>query len=139
MLLVPATNAPDGFEPLDAPGPFSDLIGPMFTRASDGATVVALRAEERHANAGGSVHGGLLATLCDIAVGQAVRSAADELSAAATVSLTTDYLAPARPGTWLQARATVEKLGGRLAFADCSLTADGREVVRARAVFSVLD
>lgn len=139
ILLVAATDPPDGFEPLDAPGPFSDLVGPMFTCVRDGATVVALRSAERHANAGGAVHGGLLATLCDIAVGQAVRTAADELSAAATVSLTTDYLAPARPGAWLQARAAVEKLGGRLAFADCSLTADGREVVRARAVFSVLD
>ncbi len=80
------------------------------------------------------------ATLCDLAVGYAVRAQADDdISGAATVSLTTDYMAPARPGAWLEARARVEKLGSRLAFADCAVTADGREVVRARAVFSVLD
>jgi acyl-coenzyme A thioesterase 13 len=135
-----AAPPPDGFAPLDAPGPFSELVGPLYARAADGGTaVVGLRAEERHANPAGTVHGGLLATLCDVAVGQAVRSAADELSAAATVSLTTDYLAPASPGVWLEASVEVEKLGGRLAFADCSVTADGAEVVRARAVFSVLD
>ena len=55
----------------------------------------------------------------------------------ATVSLTTDYLRPAPSGAWLEARTAVERMGGRLAFADCSVTADGREAVRARAVFAV--
>jgi len=114
---------------------FTDLVGPF----EPGDGVLRVRAEERHANDNGTVHGGLLATLCDNAVGAAVRAEADELSAAATVSLTVDYLAPARPGELLEARTEIEKLGGRLAFADCSITADGREVVRARAVFSVLD
>jgi len=133
------TDPPAGFEPVEAPGRFAELIGPLFARADGETTVLGLRSEERHANVNGSVHGGLLATLCDMAVGWAVRAEADEISAAATVSLTTDYLAPAAPGAWLEARSTVEKLGGRLAFADCSVTADGHEIVRARAVFSVLD
>ncbi|MGI8557624.1 MAG: PaaI family thioesterase [Solirubrobacteraceae bacterium] len=50
-----------------------------------------------------------------------------------------DASPPAQLGTWLEARARVEKLGGRLAFAHCSVTADDHKVVRARAVFSVLD
>jgi acyl-coenzyme A thioesterase 13 len=126
---------PDGFAELDDTGPFGEHIGPLFARDD----VLGLRAEDRHANGAGTVHGGLLATLCDTAVGRAVRAEADEISAAATVSLTADFLAPAKPGQWLEARTEVERLGGRLAFADCSVTADGQEVVRARAVFSVLD
>jgi uncharacterized protein (TIGR00369 family) len=114
---------------------FTELVGPLEHEGN----VTRLRTEERHANASGAVHGGLLATLCDTAVGHAVRAEADEISGAVTVSLTVDYLAPAKPGTTLEAHTEVEKLGGRLAFADCSVTADGREVVRARAVFSVLD
>src|SRR4051812_43106256 len=98
-----------------------------------------LQTDDRHANAGGAVHGGLLATLCDTAVGHAIRDEADGIDGAVTVSLTVDYLAPAQPGALLEARTEVEKLGGRLAFADCSVRAEGREVVRARAVFSVLD
>ena len=39
----------------------------------------------------------------------------------------------------MKARAEVERLGGTLAFADCSLTVEGREIVRGRAVFAVLD
>jgi acyl-coenzyme A thioesterase PaaI-like protein len=55
-----------------------------------------------------------------------------------TVSLTTDFLGPARVGDWLEAHTKVERIGGKLAFADCSLTVDGAEVVRGRAVFAML-
>ena len=133
-------NVPDGFEPLDDPGPFSGHIGPLhIMERGDETPLIGLRAAAHHANAAGAIHGGLLATLCDTAFGHAVRSQAGDISGAVTVSLTTDYLAPAEPGAWLEARTEVDKLGGRLAFADCSLTADGTQVVRARAVFSVLD
>jgi len=39
----------------------------------------------------------------------------------------------------VQATTKVERLGGRLAFVDCSLRVADREVVRARAVFTLLD
>src|SRR5438094_8324726 len=110
---------PPGFEVLEESGPFTDGIGPIYGRESGEVSVVGLRSGERHANAAGAVHGGLLATLCDTAVGHAIRRHADGLSAAATVSLTTDYLAPAQPGAWLAAHTEVEKLGSRLAVADC--------------------
>jgi uncharacterized protein (TIGR00369 family) len=132
---------PAGFVVLTDQGPFLAHVGPLYVRTSgEDGPVLGLRAADHHCNASGAVHGGLLASLCDSACGQAIRARADDgIAGAATVSLTTDYLAPAWPGAWLEARTTVEKLGGRLAFADCSVTADGREVVRARAVFSVLD
>ncbi|MFL5846824.1 MAG: PaaI family thioesterase [Solirubrobacteraceae bacterium] len=114
---------------------FLELIGPV----EHGDGVTRLQTEERHANPAGAVHGGLIATLCDTAVGAAVAAEAEEIAGAVTVSLTVDYLAPAKPGSLLEARTEIEKLGGRLAFADCRVSADGKEVVRARAVFSVLD
>ena len=128
------SDVPAGFEPLDAPGGFVEHIGPLHAR--DG--VIGLQVSERHLNAAGAVMGGLLATLADVAFGQAVRAAAEE-DAVATVSLTTDYLRPGPAGAWLEARTEIEQLGGRLAFGDCSITADGEEIVRARAVFAVRD
>jgi acyl-coenzyme A thioesterase 13 len=128
-----------GFSAMEDPGPFAEHVGPFYVRDDDERPALGLHAGPEHANRAGVVHGGLLATLCDLAIGHAVRTRADEISGAATVSLTTDYLAPATPGAWLEARVEIEKLGRRLAFADCSVTADGHEVVRARAVFSVLD
>jgi acyl-coenzyme A thioesterase PaaI-like protein len=51
------------------------------------------------------------------------------------VSLTVDFLRPAKPGDWIESRARVERVGGTLSFADVSLSVEGREIVRARAVF----
>ena len=46
-----------------------------------------------------------------------------------------DFLRPAKPGDWIESRTRVERVGGTLSFADCSLTVEGREVVRARSVW----
>ena len=129
-------TAPEGFAPFEEGGDFIDLVGPVYARGDGAERVLALRVEERHRNAGGKAHGGLLATLVDFSLGRAV-AAAD--SAGVTVSLTTDYLKAVEVGDWLEAHTEVEKAGETLAFADCSLKVDGREVVRARAVFAVAD
>jgi uncharacterized protein (TIGR00369 family) len=128
-------SVPPGFAPLSDPGPFLEHVGPVYARAEDG--VLGLAVDDRHLNVAGTAMGGFLATLVDAAFGRAIRAQADEQAAVATVSLTTDYLRPAKPGAWLEAHAEVERLTGRLAFGDCSVRADGEEVVRARAVFAV--
>src|SRR3954471_10918123 len=129
------SNPPPGFERLRDAGAFVDHVGPLYVRAADGA--LGLRLDDRHLNVAGSAMGGLLATLVDAAFGRAIRAEADGEATVATVSLTTDYLRPGRPGAWLEATAEVERLTGRLAFGDCSVQADGEEIVRARAVFAV--
>ena len=127
--------APDGFTPLDDPGPFLEHVGPVH--ASADGTVLGLRVAPHHLNANGTVMGGLLATLVDAALAAGIRHGASGEVEIATVSLTTDYLRAAPAEAWLEASTEVERLGGRLAFADCSVRADGEEVVRARSVFAV--
>ncbi len=128
------SQVPDGFTPLTDPGAFLELVGPLHER-EDG--VLGVRVEERHLNRAGSVMGGFLATFVDVAFGQAVRRGADGEAKVATVSLTTDFLRAGPAGAWLEAHTDLERLGGSLAFADCSVRADGEEIVRARAVFAV--
>jgi uncharacterized protein (TIGR00369 family) len=115
-----------------------DYIGPIQTNGSAGGEpILGLRAEERHTNHRGTVQGGLLSTFADFALGRAIAADADDGKDRATVSLTVDYLKPAKPGDWIESRTRVERVGGTLSFADCSLTVGGREIVRARAVFVV--
>jgi acyl-coenzyme A thioesterase 13 len=123
------------FQPVPDPGPFLEHVGPVL---ADGE-VIALRIAPQHLNRAGAAQGGLLATLVDFALGRAIRSSAEDDQRAATVSLTTDFLGAAREGDFVEARTEVERLGGTRAFADCSLTVEGREIVRGRAVFAVLD
>ena len=93
--------------------------------------------EERHTNHRGTIQGGLLSTFADFALGRAIENDADDDKDRATVSLTVDFLKPARPGDWIESRTRVDRVGGTLAFADCTLTAGDREIVRARAVWVV--
>ena len=63
-------NPPPGFEPLFRTSPFLDTVGPLFYRRDpERGLVIGLRIAEKHANARGIAHGGLLLTLADIALG----------------------------------------------------------------------
>jgi uncharacterized protein (TIGR00369 family) len=126
-------DVPEGFAPYEGQGPFLEHVGPVHER--DG--VFGLRAEERHQNHRGTIQGGLLSTFADFALGRAIGADADDDRPRATVSLTVDFLKPANAGDWIEAHTHVDRVGGTLAFADCTLRVGDREVARARAVFVV--
>ena len=131
-------ETPDGFEPFDPQGPFLEHVGPIHVSEDDGGgRRFGLRAEERHTNHRGTIQGGLLSTFADFALGRAIEAGAEDGKDRATVSLTVDFLRPAKPGDWIESRTRVERVGGTLSFADVSLTVDDREIVRARAVWVV--
>jgi acyl-coenzyme A thioesterase PaaI-like protein len=64
-------EAPPGFAPLKSGVPFLELVGPVFVEAGSDPPVLGLAAGERHCNQRGTVMGGMLATLVDIAFGLA--------------------------------------------------------------------
>jgi uncharacterized protein (TIGR00369 family) len=130
-------DVPDGFAPFPNQGPFLEYIGPIHVREGGDDLTLGLRAEERHVNHRGTVQGGVLSTFADFALGRAIEADAEDGKDRATVSLTVDFLKPAKPGDWIESSTRVDRVGGTLAFADCSLSVDGREVVRARAVWVV--
>ena len=133
-------QVPDGFEPYPEQGPFLEHVGPVHVaKGPGGQQVFGLRAEERHTNHRGTLQGGLLSSFADFALGRAIEADADDGRDRATVSLTVDFLKPAKPGDWIESRTRVERVGGTLAFADASLTVEGREIVRSRAVWVVVD
>ena len=130
-------DAPDGFKPFPDQGPFLQEVGPVCVQEEGDELRLGIRAEDRHANHRGTVQGGLLSTLADFALGRAIEADAGDGKDRATVSLTVDFLKPAKPGDWIETRTRVERVGGTLAFADCSLTVEDREIVRGRAVWVV--
>ena len=130
-------DVPDGFVPYPNQGPFLEHIGPILVHESDDELRLGLKAEERHANHRGTVQGGVLSTFADFALGRAIERDAEDDKERATVSLTVDFLKPGRPGDWIESRTRVERVGSVLSFADCSLTVEDREIVRARAVWVV--
>src|SRR5690242_18097061 len=92
---------------------FRDLVGveePVST--TEGRARVMLHAEERHTNPAGTIHGGVIATLVDIAMGSAVRSLSRDGEVPVTIEMKINYLEPGRPGV-LVAQADVRKRGRR--------------------------
>ncbi len=129
-------DTPSGFVPFRAQGPFLEDLGPIQRREDGDELILGLRMEERHTNHRGTVHGGVLSSFVDFALGRAIEADADDDRDRATVSLTVDFLRPVMPGDWVESRTRVERVGSTLSFADCALQVEGREVVRARAVWA---
>ena len=105
--------------------------------AEDGRARLELEATDRHLNRAGTVHGGVLATLVDMAMGQALRSSTGDNDVPATSQLTVTYLRPGKPGR-LVVDAQVRKQGENLSVCEADVEQDGRAVVHAIATFAVL-
>ena len=108
---------------------FNALVGPYYWRrdALD-AVQVAFRAQSRHLNNLGAVHGGCLMALADSALFSICRSALGD-GHGVTVSLGGDFIGSAHAGEIIQATGEVTRAGGSLVFARGAITADGRPAV----------
>lgn len=131
-------DLPPGFAPMPQTSPVLELVGPLYLRREADNITLALLAQDKHCNSRGVVHGGILATLADTALGYALLLDDPGSAGVATVSLSLDYAAAAQRGDWLQAEVRIQRRGSRLAFANCYLTAAGQPIVRASGVFQMI-
>jgi acyl-coenzyme A thioesterase 13 len=128
---------PAGFEPVSRTSPFADLIGPIYQKADANPLIFAIRAEARHCNVRGHVHGGVLGTLADIAMGYSTAFSTQPPTPIVTVNLSIDYAGKADQDDWIEVHTEVLKVGRNLAFANCHLQVGLVRIARASAVFSV--
>jgi acyl-coenzyme A thioesterase 13 len=128
----------EGFEPLFRSGPFLDLIGPIYQQKRERSLVIGLRIEEKHCNARGNAHGGILSTLADIALGYNLAFSSEPPTPIVTSSLSIDYVSSVRLGDWLEVHSDIQKLGRQVAFANCFFFVEDKRVARASGVFSVV-
>src|SRR5262245_35289406 len=128
---------PPGFGPLFRTSPVLEMIGPLYSRGEGPHLVIGLLAETKHCNARGTVHGGIMATLADVALGYTMAFSSNPPASLTTANLTLDFAGTAKPGDWLEVHVEIQKLGSRLAFANCYINAGEQRIVRASAVFLV--
>ena len=119
---------------------FVDLIGPIWRRLDAGGATLRLEIEQRHTNPGSSVHGGVLMTLMDLALGSSVEGAlstgsADGRGHPITVQLSCNMIAGAKPGEMLEARAQVDRVTRSMAFASGRILVGERVLMTGSAVF----
>ncbi|MEM1051900.1 MAG: PaaI family thioesterase [Pseudomonadota bacterium] len=109
--------------------PFETSSGPFFMRREeDGSYLSAFRAEDRHMNGAGFMHGGCLMTFADFAL---FAIATDELNTggAVTMNLASDFLGAASSGALMEARGEVTRGGGKTIFIRGLITGDSVPVL----------
>jgi uncharacterized protein (TIGR00369 family) len=118
----------------------ADLLGMRPVVVEPGTVVFACDADPRFANPMGTVHGGIIATLLDSALGCAVQTVLPDGTGYTTLSLELKYLRPvAVDAGELRATGTVVHAGRRQATAEAKLTdATGRVLATATTTCLVL-
>ena len=107
----------------------------------DGEAVAALDVSDRHLNPNGVVHGGVVFTLVDTAMGRATMSVLEEGRICASIEVAVRYLRPITGGR-LVATASVLRAGRRIVHLEGRVTVDDdddRPVAVVQASFAVLE
>jgi len=116
---------------------FYRWAGVELIDAFPGQVEIALEAGPQHLNLQGLVHGGILATLADTAMGLAVRTVLQPGRRHVTVQLGVEFLSPGRPGT-IVAHGRSVKIGSQLGFAEADvMDPAGRLLAKAHSTLSV--
>ena len=133
-----ATKIPEGFEPHFRKSPFTDPWEPLYSKKTDKAVIMGLRLATPHTNARGLIHGGLIASLADNAMGYSCAQAMGWASSLVTISLAVDFVGSAAIGQWLAVESEVIRTGSTICFAQSLIKADDAVIARANGTFRVV-
>lgn len=132
-----AQRPPEGFAPLFRTSPVIELIGPLYSKGTGQRLQIGFFIGEKHCNNRGTIHGGIVATVADIALGYAATTSQDPPLTALTTSLSIDFLGVACAGEWIWSDVEFQQVGKRIVFSNCYLRVGERNVARASASFSI--
>jgi uncharacterized protein (TIGR00369 family) len=122
----------------DAPSRAWTWLGLTVADTDEGMAVVEMTPTEDMANHSGFVHGGMISTLADSAMGRSVRTLKPGVIRAMSFDLKLSFIGAARIGEKLRATGRVIHAGRRTVVTDCRIEGkDGRLVATASATFAV--
>ena len=132
-------DIPDGFAPLVAGGPFIQHNGPLYLQQRGSVVKFGFRVLPQHVNPMNNLHGGMMASFCDMLLPLSVHRKSDQVADRflPTISLQIDYLAPAPLGAWVEGEAEPLRVTRSLVFAQGLVTADGVPCARVSGVFKI--
>src|SRR5918999_309894 len=117
---------------------FRELVGTELASTGEGRAVVEVHAEERHLNPGGTVHGGVVYTLVDVSMAEALRTTiVDEDERPVTIEIKVNYLEPGKAGA-LTSTAQVRKGGKRVTIVEAEVVQAGEVVALATGTYTIV-
>jgi uncharacterized protein (TIGR00369 family) len=131
-----AAMLPSDAESISTAG-FNLHAGPFYRLGDDGDTRrFAFVAAEKHMNAAGSVHGGLMMTFADIAMSRTSRIVSGAKSCS-TVALSCDFVGPGRLGDLIEARVRATRQTRTLVFLSAEIVAAERTLLVATGLWRI--
>lgn len=112
---------------------FMATVGPLYLKEG----VYAFRADQKHANLIGVVHGGMLMSFADRAMGVTAMAAADGANCV-TIQLDMKFLDSGRMGDWITAHSFVVKRTGSMVFMRGEVRDGSRLVATGDGVWKIL-
>jgi len=125
-------------ETTQAPSRAWAWLGLKLVEAGEGRAVVEMTTTDDMANHSGFVHGGMISTLADSAMGRSLRTLSPGVVRAMSFDLKLNFINAAKVGENLRATGHVIHAGRRTVVAECRVEGgDGRLVATASATFAV--
>ena len=138
-------HPPEGFLRIDfdrdRPTTFNSHIGTLYARRGAKGTrdefVVGFRVAPHMCNPAGGLHGGMMMTVADLVGTMGGGTLVGLRKFLPTVSMTFDFVAPARVGDWVEGRCEVVRRTRSLLFTNIYLTVGEDKILRASQVAKI--
>lgn len=135
--LKQAMAIPEGFTPFELYSNFTARNGPVWVKRGKGEIAFGFRADDRHLNPRDVVHGGWMTSFVDISMAQGALHLRGLKGLTPTIHLEADFLAPIRPGQWVEFHPQLARGTNSMNFVHGVATADGEPVLRASGIFTL--
>ena len=126
------SEAPEGYKTITGLSPAEDHMGPFYYQRGEAGLVMGFRAAEHNCNGIGTVHGGVLMSFADYTVTMLALSGVKENCT--TISFSSDFIAAARQGDWVEGEGEVVKRTGSMTFVNGRLRVEDSVVLTFQAV-----
>ena len=138
-------NPPEGFLRIDfdrgRPTTFNGHIGNLYAAKGAKGTrdefVMGLRVRSHMCNPAGGLHGGMMMVVADLVGTMGGGALAGLRKFLPTVSVTCDFVAPARLGDWVEGRPELVRQTRSLLFTNIYLTVGEEKILRASAIAKI--
>jgi uncharacterized protein (TIGR00369 family) len=120
--------------------PFSAHIGAEMEEWREGYARLSLVVEPHHTNPSGVMHGGVITTMMDSALGaslSALRGEEATRNPHATVEMNASFLSAARPGDKIVVEGRVIRVGKTIAFGEAEARRGDELIAKGRLTFAI--
>lgn len=126
-----------GYSEISLVDPFEVHVGPAYQQGAPGSRRFAFRVDERHVNRRGVVHGGMMLTFADLALGAAAWDLTDR-APCVTLGMQTQFLKPAHIGDIVEVQPQLLRRTRALLFLRGDFLVESEAVFTATSVWKLL-